>query len=90
MSAGEEAAFVMQKDGLQRVLNFLEFLRDKGIEFTLVQQQPEAIMVTFAMVGFRVEVEFFTDHLEYSVFRGNEDVESDERALYDLVRKNWS
>jgi hypothetical protein len=80
----------VQKDGLQRVLDFLEFLRDKGIEFTLGQQQPEAIMVTFAMVGFRIEVEFFTDHLEYSVFRGNEDVESDERALYDLVRKNWS
>jgi hypothetical protein len=79
----------MKKDGLQRLLDFLDFLRGKGIEFRMEQQQPEAVMVTFAMVGFRVEVEFFVEEVQYSVFRGNEDVEIDESRLYQLVNENW-
>ena len=41
----------MRKDGLQRVLDFLDFLREKGIEFRLDQQAPDELMVTFALVG---------------------------------------
>ena len=79
----------MTKDGLQRMLDFLDFLDDKGIEFKIERQRPEAIMVTFALVGVRVEVEFFVDHLEFSFFKGDEGVESDEKLLYDLIKENW-
>ncbi len=77
----------MLKDGLQRVLDVLDALRERGIEYKIDQQQPEAIMVTFALVGLRIEIEFFVDHLEFSAFRGNEDVDSDEKALMDLITK---
>jgi hypothetical protein len=82
-------AVTMTKDGMPRMLEFLDFLRGKGIQFKLEQQRSEAVMVTFAMVGFRVEVEFFPNHLEFSVFQGDEGVEVDEKLLYDLVNRNW-
>jgi hypothetical protein len=78
----------MQKDGLQRLLTFLELLQEKRVDYSLDQQRPGAIMVTFALVGIRVEVEFFVDRVEYSVFRGDESIETDEKALADLVKQN--
>ena len=78
----------MQKDGLQRLLTFLELLQEKGVDHNLDQQRPEAIMVTFGWVGFRVEAEFFVDRVEYSIFKGDESVETDENALADLVKEN--
>ena len=80
----------MPKDGLQRVLDVLDLLRERNIEYKFDQQQPEAIMVTIALVGLRIEVEFFVDHLEFSVFKGNEDVNSDDEALIDLLKAHSS
>ena len=80
----------MRKDGLQRMFEFLDFLRTKGIDFKIEQQQPEALMVSFAMVGVRVEVEFFADELQFSVFRGAESVDTDEKRLYALINENWT
>lgn len=79
----------MKQDGLERMLDFLDLLREKGIHFWIEQQAPEALMVTFTLVGKRVEVEFFVDHLEFGVFAGNEDVSRDEAALRGLIRDNW-
>jgi hypothetical protein len=78
-----------KKDGFERLLDFLDFLREQKIQFRIEQQQPEAVMVTFALVGFRIEVEFFADELQFSVFTGHEDVSTDEKQLYDLIKKNW-
>jgi hypothetical protein len=79
----------MTNDGLRRMLDFLEFLGEKGIEFRMEQQRPEAVMVKFVMVGYRVEVEFFEEGIEYSVFTGDESVEVDEKKLYDLINEKW-
>jgi hypothetical protein len=78
----------MAKDGLQRILDVLDLLRERNIDYRIDQQQPEAIMVTIALVGVRVEVEFFVDHLEFSTFRGSEDVDSDEAALIALLEQH--
>ncbi len=53
------------------------------------QQSDDAIMVSFALVGMRVEAEVFEDRLEFSVFTGDESVESDESRLYALVNERW-
>ena len=53
----------MRKDGLQRVLEFLAILNEKGIHYRLEQQSPDAIMVTLTLVAARVEVEFFVDEV---------------------------
>jgi len=78
----------MQKDGLERMLNFLDLLREKKIWFFINQYSDEGLTVTFTLVGVRVEVEFFVDHLEFSVFRGSEAVESDEKLLLDLIKEH--
>jgi hypothetical protein len=44
-------------------------------------------MVTCTLVGQRVEVDFFEDHIEYSVFDGNEDVLDDQKALFDAIEE---
>lgn len=78
----------MKKDGLQRMLDFLDLLREKKIWFFINQYSDEGLTVTFTLVGIRVEVEFFVDHLEFSVFRGSEAVESDEKLLLDLIQEH--
>jgi len=78
----------MKKDGLERMLDFLDLLRKNNIWFFITQYSPEGLTVTFTLVGARVEVEFFVDHLEFSVFRGSEAVQSDEKVLLDLIKEH--
>jgi hypothetical protein len=75
--------------GLAGLLEFLALLRSKKIQFSLQQQRDDALMVSFALVGVRIEVEFFDDHIEFSTFKGSEAVESDETLLMKLISENW-
>jgi hypothetical protein len=75
--------------GLEGMLEFLSFLREKGISHRIQQQAPDGLEVSFDLVRYRFEVTFFVDHMEFSYFVGNEDVESDERLLFDLINANW-
>lgn len=76
-------------DGLQRMLSFLDKLRDKGIHFWIEQQAPDGLMVTFTLVGARVEAVFTVEEMQYSVFKGNEDVETDVDKLDALIAEHW-
>jgi hypothetical protein len=73
--------------GLAGLLEFLAFLRSKKIIFNLEQDRDDSIMVSFTMVGVRVEVDFFVDHIEFSYFTGDEGVERDVAALMKLIEK---
>jgi hypothetical protein len=77
------------KGGLDGMLEFLTFLRKKGISYGIQQHVDDGLEVSFALVGHRVEVTFFVDHFEFSYFVGHEDVESDEKLLYELIDSNW-
>lgn len=79
----------MKDKTAERLLRILSFLRKKKIIFRMEQQSDDAIMVSFALVGMRVEAEVFEDRLEFSVFTGDESVESDESRLYALVNDRW-
>ena len=80
----------MKKDGLQRMLDFLAMLNEKGIHFQIEQQSPEGLMVTLTLVGARVEVEFFVDEMHYCVFSGSESVDTDEGALMRVIAEKWA
>ena len=80
----------MKKDGLQRILDFLDLLRSKGIEFRIDQQAPDELMVSFALVGARVEATFDVDMMHFCVFRGSEAVETDENILDEIIKEHWS
>lgn len=72
-------------DGLARLLQFLNYLRERKVHFVLANHRDDSIMVTVTITGARIEVDFFEDHVEYSVFRGSEAVEDDEVALLAMV-----
>ena len=48
----------MKNDGLQRMLDFLNFLDENNIHFYIEQHAPEWLTVTLTLVGTRVEVMF--------------------------------
>lgn len=79
----------MNTSSLDGLLEFLNFLNAKGCQFKLEQQRPDAIMISFALVTVRVEVEWFADHIEYSLFRGDERVEDNMTELLSLFDKHW-
>jgi hypothetical protein len=73
-------------DGIKDLLTFLRLLRAQSVFFTLDQRRPDSIMVSITIAGARIEVDFFNDHIEYSVFRGAEDVLDDQPALFEMIR----
>lgn len=79
----------MKKDGLQRMLEFLDVLRGKSIHFRLERQSPQALMVTFSLAGVCIEVDFSVDEISFSHFKGGAMGAMDERVLDDLLRDNW-
>ena len=72
-------------NGIRDFLPFLNFLKQQKIWFHLEQVSHDAIMVTITLLGERIEVEFFDDHVEFSRFRGDESVERDVGLLFRLI-----
>lgn len=77
----------MNPDALQRMLDFLALLQETGTQYRIDQYSPDALTVSLSLVGHRIEVEFSVQGMQYSVFKGNESVEVDERPLLALIRK---
>ncbi|AWN47371.1 hypothetical protein DK419_14465 [Methylobacterium terrae] len=70
---------------LYRVIRLLERER---IHYRLDRHRDDSIMVTATLVGERIEIDVFEDgHIEYSRFRGSEDVEDDVALLEALFRE---
>lgn len=76
--------------GLSGLLAFLALLKNNKIWYTLAHQRDDAIMVTFTLVGYRVEVEVSEKRAEFSYFQGDEDVFIDDDKLMKLISDNWS
>lgn len=77
----------MRFAGIKDILTFLEFLNARKVMFTIEQRRPDSVMVSFTLVGVRGEVDFFEDHIEYSLFKGDEWVLDDQDALVSLIRE---
>ena len=75
----------MTLNGIKDLLPFLNFLKDHKIWFSLEFWRDDAIDVVITLVGVRLEVEFFEDHIEYSLFTGDESVMDDQKQLFDLI-----
>ena len=71
---------------LYRVIRLLE---QEGVHYRLDRHRVDSIMVTATLVGERIEIDVFEDgHVEYSRFRGGEDVEDDMPLLEARVREH--
>ena len=70
---------------LYRVIHLLE---REGIHYRRDRHRDDSILITATLVGERIEIDVFEDgHVEYSRFRGNEDVEDDIPILETLLRE---
>ena len=70
---------------LYRMIRLLERER---VHYRLDRHRDDSIMVTVTLVGERIEIDVFEDgHVEYSRFRGNEDMEDNVPALEALLRE---
>lgn len=67
--------------GLRDLLPFLNYLNEARVWHRLEHLRDDAIMVSVHMVGTRLEVEFFDDHIEDSLFEGDESVLDDGACL---------
>lgn len=66
----------------------LATLDRERIHYTLGRYRPDSVMVSFTLVGRRVEVDVFEDgQIEYSQFVGDESVSSDAATLNQLIAK---
>ena len=79
----------MQINGIKDILPFLNFLKKEGIFYRLDHLRHDSIMVSFTLVGVRIELDFFEGHVEFSFFKGTEDVETDMGLLAELIKENW-
>ena len=58
----------MKEDGLQRMLTFLDFLRENGVSFLLDQQGPDGLIILFSLYGIRAEVTFTVAEMQYHTY----------------------
>jgi len=74
--------------GIRDLLPFLNHLKNSSIFFRLEHQRPDSVMVCLTLVGKRIEVDFFDDHIEYSIFTGDESVLEDQEKLFGMIN-HW-
>jgi hypothetical protein len=68
------------------LFELLSALERKRIHFTLQRHRPDTVLVTFTLVGERVEVDVFEDgHMEVSRFKGSESIGGDSGLAYSLI-----
>ena len=75
----------MTLSGMNDLLPFLNTLDKLHIKYRIEHMRPDSLMVTYTLLGARVELDFFEDHIEYSVFTGDEFVLDDQKALFDAI-----
>ena len=78
----------MKLNGISDLLRFLNRLDELALIYRFDRRRQDTIMVTITLVGIRVEVDFFDDHIEYSVFKGDEWVLDDQQDLFRLLNKD--
>ena len=74
--------------GLQRLLDFVDFLKSERISFAISYKGEGSITVDFGLPGVRIEADFYEDYMIFAPFFGDERVSSDEAELAALFRKH--
>jgi hypothetical protein len=67
------------------LLRFLRFLRERGHHFFVKQSRDDSIMVTITLETSLIEVDFFEDHIEYSLFQRDGASDNDQQRMIDLL-----
>lgn len=72
---------------VHKLYELLEQLDVAGWHYTLLRTQPDQVTILVTLVGQRVEIYVSADgDVGYSIFTGDESVQSDLAALLDLLK----
>ena len=71
--------------GLTRLVAFLNILDGAKIPYFLGHFRDDSVMVSFAVVGERYEIDFFEDREEISIFKGDESVTIDIAPVLKVI-----
>ena len=74
-------------EGLKDLIPFLNFLKKNSVWYSLHHFRDDSILVMLTLLGERIEIDFFEDHIEYSRFKGDESVEDDQEVLFGLINE---
>jgi|GEM_PF-3888934 hypothetical protein len=72
-------------DGLQRLLDFAEYLRSQRMPFLLEQLKEDAVTVSFGTFGNRFRLDFHEDRVSIDWYKGNEELIANLRAIQGLI-----
>jgi hypothetical protein len=75
-------------DGLQHLLDFVEFLRSERIHFLISNKSDVSITVDFGLLGIRFEADFYPDEMVFAHFAGSDVVSKDDALLDALLKKH--
>ena len=78
----------MRLRGLVDILAFLNLLDKHNIVYRIDHRRPDSIMISYTHVGVRVELDFFYNHIEYSLFKGDESVLDDQDIIFRLIAEH--
>lgn len=73
---------------MHSLYELLKRLDEVNYHYELSRHRDDAVMVTFTLVGARIEVEVFSDeHMEMSRFIGDESVIGEKELVFDTINK---
>lgn len=75
----------MNLRGIRDILEFLNHLEEKKVFYRIEKDRIDSIMVTYTLAGYRIELDFFEEKIEYSVFSGNEIVLDNQEILFNMI-----
>lgn len=68
------------------IYKLLDALDSRGLHYSISRNRNDTVMISVVLVGKRIEIDVFEDnHIEYSVFFGDESVASDFSDLINLL-----
>jgi hypothetical protein len=75
----------MTLNGVNDLLAFANFLKAAKIEYRLQHSRHDALTIQLFLIGAFVEIDFFNEHVEYTLFQGSENVLDDQERLFALI-----
>jgi hypothetical protein len=75
-------------DDISSIIDFCDYLEKERISFSLRYAGDASVVCSFILAGYRVEVSFYAQTVNFCVFSGDESTRSDFEALFNLVARD--
>ncbi len=77
----------MKLEGIKDIARFCSYMNALNVHCRIEHFRKETMTVTITLYGHRIEIDFFDDHIEYSIFSGDESVEDSQEKLFSLIKE---